>query len=167
VESLVLFISALFLNVFVFQLERAVFLREYCNQMYDLTPYYMTKMMIEIPILILSPLVMQVMVYWSIGFKAEPKSFWMQYFALEMLVQCASAIGFLISTIVPAFSVAITIAPAYLMPIILFGGRLVNLNTVFVWLRWIQWLSPIRYGFEALAISQWNDDPTTEFIYQV
>lgn len=84
--SMMLFMSTLFANVLVFQLERAVFLREYCNQMYDLAPYYLTKMLIEIPVLLFVPLLMQVMTYWAIGFRPEARSFFMMYFGLEMMI---------------------------------------------------------------------------------
>lgn len=50
---------------------------------------------------------------------------------------------------------------------ILFGGLMVNPSTVFVWLRWLQWLSPIRYCFECLCIAQWGGNEYTEMIYQV
>ena len=42
-------------------------------------------------------------------------------------------------------------APLMAFPMILFGGFFVNLTTVPVWLRWLQWVSPIRYGMEAMA----------------
>lgn len=68
--TMMLFMLQMFSNVLVFQMERPVFLREYCNQMYGLAPYYASKMFIEIPVLILIPLVMQVIVYWAIGFNS-------------------------------------------------------------------------------------------------
>jgi hypothetical protein len=42
----------------VFQLERPVFLREQANQMYGLTPYFLTKNMIDMPLLFLTPLLL-------------------------------------------------------------------------------------------------------------
>ena len=66
---LTLFNISVFSNVLVFQLERALFLREHANQMYSLPAYYLTKMLIEIPILLLQPLIMQIIVYWAIGYR--------------------------------------------------------------------------------------------------
>ena len=39
----------------------------------------------------------------------------------------------------------------------LFGGMLVNSETMPAWLSWIQWISPIRYGNEALAHTQFDE----------
>lgn len=51
-------LMSLFMSTFVgtaisFQLERAVFLREYANQLYGLTAYYIAKSMIDMPVLII------------------------------------------------------------------------------------------------------------------
>ncbi len=62
---------------------------------------------------------------------------------------------------------ATMLGPVFIMPISLFAGLMVNLKTVFVWLRWIQWLSPIRYCLQAFLIAQWNGSPITRNIYQV
>lgn len=45
-----------------------------------------------------------------------------------------------------------------MMPYIIFGGFFVNLNTVYVWLRWITYLSPIRYATEALLRNELEDN---------
>lgn len=41
------------------------------------------------------------------------------------------------SAMAPNMVTATTIAPAFVMPLILFGGLLVNTATVFSWLAWI------------------------------
>jgi len=42
-------------------------------------------------------------------------------------------------------------APTFmLLPSVIFGGFIVNLSTLHSWISWIQYLSPTRYGFEAL-----------------
>ncbi len=42
------------------------------------------------------------------------------------------------------------------LPTILFGGLFVNTSTVTKALSWIQWISPIRYGFEAVTIAEYK-----------
>lgn len=116
-------------------------------------PYYMSKLMIEMPVLILTPIVMLTITYWIIGFKNTAQSYFMAYFALFMLVQCASAIGMTVSSFAPNLVVATTIAPAFVLPMVLFGGLLVNTSTVFSWLAWIQWISPVRYCLNCFAIA--------------
>ena len=66
-------------------------------------------------------------------------------------------IGLLISSFAKDVTSATSIAPAFTMPMILFGGFITNTSTTPDWLAWIQWISPIRYGNEALAHSQYDD----------
>ena len=40
---------------------------------------------------------------------------------------------------------------------ILFGGFIANASSTPAWLGWIQWISPIRYGNECLAHTQFDD----------
>ena len=134
---MMLFMQAVFSNVLTFQLERPVFLREHANMMYSLSPYYLTKMLVEIPILLVLPLIQCLCVYWIIGYQSGIQRFFMQYLVLELLVQCGSALGFTVSSMAENITVATTMAPIVVMPVTLFAGLLVNLKTCFVWLRWI------------------------------
>ena len=74
-----------------------------------------------------------------------------------LVAQTAVGIGLLISSFAPDVTTATSIAPLFTMPMILFGGFIANTATTPAWLGWIQWISPIRYGNEALAHSQFND----------
>lgn len=56
-------------TVLVFQTERPVFLREQANKMYGVTPYYLSKMLTEMPVLFLCPLILELVVYWGIWFR--------------------------------------------------------------------------------------------------
>jgi len=115
---------------------------------------------------LLSPLLYLAIVYWGIGFNNSVESFWLFYLAVMLVSQVAAGLGFMISTTVNNVASASAVANLITLPAILFGGLFVNDSTVFAFLGWIQYLSPIRYGFECLCIAQWK--PTGhEEIYQV
>jgi ABC-type multidrug transport system permease subunit len=44
--------------------------------------------------------------------------------------------------------------PIFMLPFLLFAGFLTNVDTFPKWIGWIQYTSPIRYGFEA---GMWNE----------
>ena len=54
-------------------------------------------------------------------------------------------------------AVAATLSMVF-MPFILFGGFFVNLDDVYVWLSWLQYLSPIRYSTEALVRNEFQNN---------
>lgn len=44
------------------------------------------------------------------------------------------------------------------MPQLIFAGYLVNLGDIYVWLRWLQYLSVLRYSTEAILRNEFEDN---------
>ena len=164
--SLSVFIFALFGALLDFQLERPVFLREQANQLYSVTPYYLAKSLIDMPVLILTPLLQLSIVYWVIGYQSGYERFGMVYLALMLTAQAGAGIGLMISALSSNINQVTAIAFSVTMPLNLFGGFMVNPKTTFVWLSWIQWISPIRYCFACFCIAEWGNTPN-KFVYEV
>lgn len=66
-------------------------------------------------------------------------------------------IGLFISALSPTMMTANAITPAFVMPFVMFGGFIANNDRVPDWLSWVQWLSPIRYGNEAISHIVFDD----------
>jgi hypothetical protein len=41
-----------------------------------------------------------------------------------------------------------------LLPMILFGGLIRNLSTLPAYINWLQYFSPLRYGFNIIVLDQ-------------
>ena len=72
----------------------------------------------------------------------------------------------MVSTSVDNIATASAVSNLITLPAILFGGLFVNDSSMFKALSWIQYISPIRYGFQNLAISQWKPQGE-EAIYEL
>lgn len=131
------FMGTFFGTLNVFQLERPVFLREQANQMYGLTAYFLTKNLIDMPILLIQPLIVLVIVFWGIGFYDSLTTFWGFYLAIMLVGQTAAGLGFMISTSVDNIASASAISNLITLPAILFGGLFVNDSTVFKAVGWL------------------------------
>jgi hypothetical protein len=57
----------------------------------------------------------------------------------------------MIGAVVPTAFVGQTIAPLFIMVMLLFGGQLVNTGSVASGLAWLRFLSLIRYTYSSLA----------------
>jgi len=71
--------------------------------------------------------------------------------------------GYLVSSIFHDYATATIIAPILQMPFMLFSGFYANLNSIAKWLVWIKWLSPIRYGLEAMMLNEYRVVNETEY----
>lgn len=52
---------------------------------------------------------------------------------------------------------AVQMSPSIMMPFVVFGGFMTNAGTIPDWINWLQYLSPVRYGFEALIYNEFED----------
>lgn len=52
----------------------------------------------------------------------------------------------------------LAIGPLFIMPMVLFGGLMSNNKAQFDWLSWFQYLSPFKYGAEAIITNELKYD---------
>lgn len=135
----------------IFTVERRVFLREYAEELYGALPYYISKIIIELPLQIAMALTTTIVVYFGIGLKLEVENFFGFFFALVSLIFYASSLGYLFGTIFTAPGSSNFVSSQILMPLNILGGFYANVKLVPVWFSWLQYLSPVRYGLESLV----------------
>jgi ABC-type multidrug transport system ATPase subunit len=150
--------TALFSVLLTFLSERPVFLREYANKMYGIMPYFLSKSIIEIPFQACIPFMVACITYFSVGLTADADRFFLHALVLILDVFCATSFGFFVGCAVTNESAANALVSLMMLPFILFAGYFVNLGDVYVWLRWIQYLSPVRYSTEALIRIEFEDN---------
>ena len=129
--------------------------------MYPVAPYYISKVIIETPVLIFTPLLSAVIVYFGIGLTITAAKFFYFYLITTLLVFCASSFGYLLSSIFTNTEAAVSLSPLVMLPIILFGGVFTNSDTYYDWISWLQYISPIRYSLEALVYNEYHDRDTS------
>ena len=64
-----------------------------------------------------------------------------------------SSIGLLTGSFFKDVRKASAMAPAFLLPLMIFSGLYNQLNSIPVWIRWMQYISPFRYGLHALLLN--------------
>ena len=80
----------------IFIMERPVFLREYANKTYGIWSYYMTKSVIEIPFQLILPVLVSIMIYFTVGMTATIGRFLIFNLVLILDVLTATSLGFLL-----------------------------------------------------------------------
>lgn len=144
--------SGLFRTLLTFEMEKEVFLREYGDKSYGIIPYFVSKNLVEVPSLMIFPIITSSIIYFAVGFEDEFTNFLFFAMTLCMVVVCAASFGLFASA---AFKHAANeLAPILAMPMILFGGFFANSASYYDFISWIQYISPIRYSLEALC---WNE----------
>ncbi|XP_032239519.2 protein white isoform X2 [Nematostella vectensis] len=148
--------SSLQAVIFVFPAELPVFIRDHKNGMYRTDVYFLSKTLAELPVFLLSPLLLSAIAYWMIGLREDVFKFLICYAILVLLTNVAVSYGYIISSMVSTVEGASALGPPLMLPLLLFGGFFLKNTSVpeyFVWIKYISWF---KYGFELLNLNQWD-----------
>ncbi|KTF76382.1 hypothetical protein cypCar_00034084 [Cyprinus carpio] len=120
---------------------------------YRTSVYFLSKVFADLlPNRILPVFIFSAIPYFMMGLKPDVEVFFLYCVTLSMVSLSAVSLAFLVSASVGSFAMAnILIALPYVVMMV-FGGFLVNLNSMLSWMSWLKWASIFRYGYNALAI---------------
>ncbi|XP_067277857.1 broad substrate specificity ATP-binding cassette transporter ABCG2c [Pseudorasbora parva] len=142
--------------------ERVLFIHENSSGFYRTSVYFLSKVFADlIPNRILPVFIFSAIPYFMMGLKPDVEAFFLYCLSLSMISLSAVSLAFLVSASVGSFAMAnILIALPYVIMMV-FGGFLVNLNTMLSCMSWLKWASIFRYGYNALAINELKDQVFT------
>ncbi|KAJ8365137.1 hypothetical protein SKAU_G00139680 [Synaphobranchus kaupii] len=142
--------------------ERALFIHENSSGYYRTSVYFLSKVFADLlPNRILPIFIFSSISYYMMGLKPNAAAFFLFALTMSLVSLAAVALAFLVSASVASFAMAnILIALPYVFMMV-FGGFLVNLNSMLSWLSWLKWVSIFRYGLEAVTINEMKEQVFT------
>lgn len=141
-----------------FPAERALFLRETSSGMYATGPYFVSKSVVEMPVQTLFPVVFCCIVYWLIGLQNSATHFFIFVAAMTLGAHVGVSMGLLLSAASPTAETALSLAPLFIMPFVLFSGFAINLESIPPYFNYtLRYLSVFHYVFQIFAINEYDD----------
>jgi len=120
----------------VFQAERVIFIREHSTGCYSTLAYYLTKVVAEIPALLVVPVVQGTISYWMVGYQSAADRYFIFIAACIAVTLVAHALGLSISAGAPNLDVSMAISPILFIPLMLLGGFYLSDDSIPKWLIW-------------------------------
>jgi len=139
-----------------FAAELLIFNREHKSQMYGPSAFFLSKTLSDFPFQIFFPVIFVSTTYWMTGLNPIVERFFIFVFIIVLTSNCAYSLGYIIATATPSVQVALAVAPVVLLPFMIFGGFLINLDSIPNYFYWLSYLSFFRYGFESLVVVQFD-----------
>ncbi|XP_052356929.1 broad substrate specificity ATP-binding cassette transporter ABCG2b isoform X1 [Oncorhynchus keta] len=149
--------------------ERALFIHENSSGYYRTSVYFLSKIFADlipnriVPILIFSAIAYYMMgmnhtaiTYYMMGLKPAFTAFLLFTLTMSLVSLAAVSLAFLVSASVSSFAMANVLIALPFVFMMVFGGFLVNLNSMLSWLSWLKWISIFRYGLEAVTINEFK-----------
>lgn len=95
------------------------------------------------------------------GLRLDVSAFF--FFLVTMIVMSVTgvSVGYLVGTLFKDANTAMSMMPAFVFPFMILSGFYKNRADYAPWIGWIEYLSPFKYGFQALSI---NEFEVTHFV---
>ncbi|ODM94414.1 ATP-binding cassette sub-family G member 1 [Orchesella cincta] len=142
-------ISSLMTTLLTFPLERGVLVREHLNCWYSLKSYFIARTCADLPFQVFFPFLYVAITYYMADQPQEAFRFWIVAGMHICISLVAQSLGLLIGAMCHVQN-AVFIGPVTTIPMFLFAGFLVSLESVPVYLRWISWFSYVKYSFQSI-----------------
>ena len=135
--------------------ERALFLHQKSAGYFSTGPYFFATVMCDlVPMRIVPMLIFGALAYPAIGFQSSWEHFWWFELIVVTTAIASGSLCYFLSAAVGVFAIANLVVSVCYVVMMLFGGLLVNLSTLPSFLRWLQYLSLFKQGFEGLSINE-------------
>ncbi|XP_075974084.1 ATP-binding cassette sub-family G member 4-like isoform X2 [Anticarsia gemmatalis] len=154
-NMLFLMYTSMTITILSFPLEMPVLVKEHFNRWYSLRSYYLAITVSDIPFQAIFCIIYVVIVYLL---TSQPPV----WFRFAMFLSSCLLISFVAQSVGLVVGAAMNVqngvflAPVMSVPFLLFSGFFVSFNAIPVYLRWITYLSYIRYGFEGTALATYS-----------
>ena len=131
---------------------RTLMIRERANGLYSAFAWLVSFVVFDAVLLRIIPaILLGTILYWMVGLKDSAANFFLFLLIAAIFNVTMATYNMLLAALFEDLSVAILLSGMFIVFNIGFGGFLLNLNTLPVAVRWLQWLCPLKYALEAVA----------------
>ena len=137
----------------MFPFERPLFMREYSTGTYSATPYFISKVLLEMPLTFLQTIFQFLLVFYMMNLRGS----------YILLVLEAWALGGASSSVAMALGASVSnvkdvteMAPLLFVPQLLFAGFFIRTSNIPPLLRWAQYLCGIKYTMNLVLLTEFN-----------
>ncbi|XP_024086064.1 ATP-binding cassette sub-family G member 4 isoform X2 [Cimex lectularius] len=154
-NMLFLMYTSMTITILSFPLEMPVLIKENFNRWYSLRSYYMAITVSDIPFQTVFCILYVSIVYYLTSQPPEISRYAMFLSACLLISFVAQSVGLVVGAAMNVQN-GVFLAPVMSVPFLLFSGFFVSFDAIPIYLRWITYLSYIRYGFEGTALATYS-----------
>ncbi|XP_012222254.2 ATP-binding cassette sub-family G member 4 isoform X1 [Linepithema humile] len=151
-NMLFLMYTSMTITILSFPLELPVLLKENFNRWYSLKSYYLAITISDLPFQCIFCVMYVTIVYFLTSQPPDMMRYGMFLSTCLLISFVAQSVGLVVGAAMNVQN-GVFLAPVMSVPFLLFSGFFVSFDAIPVYLRWITYLSYIRYGFEGTALT--------------
>ena len=146
----------LFAVLNAFQAEKALLVREKQNGMYRLSMYMLAKVATELPETAIFPIVMVPIIVLMCNLTVSVEALAVLTLILFLQAAICQGLGLAVSAGAKSVNTALAIAPAVILPFLLFGGLFTDANAVPFYFQWLNTISYFRLAYDCMVINEFK-----------
>ncbi|KAI8147471.1 ABC-2 type transporter-domain-containing protein [Fennellomyces sp. T-0311] len=122
--------------------------------MYRPSAFYISQLVVDIPITIAQVLVYQISSYFLMGLYSDAGRFFSYFIIMVCLTFASNGFFRFFGVITNSFVVANQASCLIFIAYMLYMGYFISYNSMHPWFFWIHWIDPLAYGFKALIVNE-------------
>ena len=138
--------------------ERDILRKEYKSKTYGIPAIYFSRYVYELMIMLPLSLSLKTVNYFGANLEDSFENFSVFFIVFVLIVIFSQTYGMLVGTLFYDEKATVHFSAVLFGPLVVFGGYIVHIENVYVWMRWMQYLSPIRFAFEILLKNEFDDN---------
>ncbi|KAK0390579.1 hypothetical protein NLU13_0083 [Sarocladium strictum] len=161
-RSAVLFVSVL-MNAFSSALEiltqyaqRPIVEKQARYGFYHASAEAFSSVIVDMPYKITNSLLTNLALYFMTNLNRAPGPFFFYLFVSFLMVMAMSGLFRSMASLSRTLSQAMVPASILILAMVIFTGFVIPVQYMLGWCRWINYVNPVAYGFEALMINEYN-----------
>ncbi|KAH6985334.1 ABC transporter [Ilyonectria destructans] len=115
------------------------------------------SILVDIPYKVINAIFYNLVIYFMTNLNREPGNFFFFFFVSFLMVLTMSGIFRSIASLSRTLSQAMVPASILILALVIFTGFVIPVDYMLGWCRWINYLDPVAYGFEALMINEFHN----------
>ncbi|BFZ55779.1 Multidrug resistance protein [Savitreella phatthalungensis] len=121
----------------------------------------LAQLLVDVPIKLATLTVFNCILYFMTGLALSASQFFIFYLFTFLITMCMTSFFRALATITKTVDQALTLAGIGVLALVIYTGYVIPTQQVGWWFRWIKYINPIAYSFEALMVNQFNNMETT------
>ncbi|TEA10397.1 ZEB2-regulated ABC transporter 1 [Colletotrichum sidae] len=116
-----------------------------------------SSVLVDMPYKILNTICYDLIIYFMTNLNREPGNFFFFLFTTFLMVLAMSGLFRSIASLSRTLSQAMVPASILILALVIFTGFVIPVDYMLGWCRWINYLDPVAYGFEALMVNEFHN----------
>ncbi|KAL9601195.1 MAG: hypothetical protein Q9219_002695 [cf. Caloplaca sp. 3 TL-2023] len=133
---------------------RPILLKHKSFSFYRPAAYAIAQTVVDLPLVLVQVLLFDIVVYWMSNLARTPSQFFISVLILFMQTMSMYSFFRAIGALVSSLDVATRITGVAIQALIVYTGYLIPPSKMHPWFKWLIWINPVQYGFEALMANE-------------